>query len=268
MHGSAGSRGRFDGQTCVVTAGGAGIGEAIAHEWSRGGGRTLVADLNGDTARRVADALRRDGGEAVGVAADVNAPEAVAAAVAAAVDAFGGIDVLFNVAGVNLPKSVDEMDDADWYRILDTNLTSVYRYSKHVIPVLRDGGGGSIVNVASTAGILAENRCAAYSAAKGGVVLLTRNMAMDYARDNIRVNALCPGSTMTPRIKNHLIRHPGHESMMESLAPMKRFARPEEIARPAVFLASDDASYITGAALVVDGGMTAGIRFPIFDEGS
>jgi NAD(P)-dependent dehydrogenase (short-subunit alcohol dehydrogenase family) len=131
---------------------------------------------------------------------------------------------------------------------------------------MRRNGGGAIVNVASTAGIMAENRCSAYTAAKGGALLLTRNMAMDYASDRIRVNAICPGSTMTPRIQAWLDRYPGHDNLMDKLCPMKRYADPEEIAKPAVFLASDDASYITGASLVVDGGLTAGIRFSIFED--
>ncbi|WP_067452147.1 SDR family NAD(P)-dependent oxidoreductase [Actinomadura macra] len=258
---------RFAGRTCIVTAAGAGIGAAIAREWCRDGGRALIADLDAAAARRVAESVRAGGGEAVWLAADVNLPETAEAMVTATLDAFGSVDTLFNVAGVNLLKSVDEMEDPDWYRIIDTNLTSVYRCSKHVLPELRRAGGGVIVNVSSTAGILAENRCAAYSAGKGGVVLLTRNMAMDYACDNIRVNALCPGSTMTPRIRSYLRDYPGHEKMIDTLNPMGRFAWPEEIAKPALFLASDDASFITGASLVVDGGMTAGIRFPIFEEG-
>ncbi|QXJ22604.1 glucose 1-dehydrogenase [Actinomadura graeca] len=266
--GEADNRGaRFAGRTAVITAAGAGIGAAIVREWCREGGRALICDLDATAARRVAESVRAGGGEVTWIAADVNRPDAAEAMVAAAVGAYGGVDTLFNVAGVNLLKSVEEMDDPDWYRIIDTNLTSVYRCSKHVLPELRRNGGGTIVNVASTAGIMAENRCAAYTAGKGGVVLLTRNMAMDYARDNIRVNALCPGSTMTPRIRSYLRDLPGHEKMIDTLNPMGRFAWPEEIARPALFLASDDASFITGASLVVDGGMTAGIRFPIFEEG-
>jgi meso-butanediol dehydrogenase / (S,S)-butanediol dehydrogenase / diacetyl reductase len=258
---------RFQGRTAIVTAGGAGIGEAIAQEWYRGGGRVVVGDLDRASAQRVAAAIRADGGQALGLPMDVNQPDSVQALINAALVTFGGtIDALFNVAGGSLAKRVDEMADEDWYRVLDLNLTSIYRCSKHVIPFFRRNGGGAIVNVASTAGIMAENRCSAYSAAKGGALLLTRNMAMDYARDNIRVNAICPGSTLTPRIQAWLDRYPGHENLMDSICPMKRYALPEEIAKPAVFLASDDASYITGASLVVDGGMTAGIRFSIFED--
>ena len=258
--------GRFQGRAALVTAAGAGIGEAIALEWSAGGGAAVVADLDRAAAERVAETIRSRGGQAIAIRADVKDDAEIRAMVEAGVQAFRGIDVVFNVAGVNMPKTVEEMEDRDWYHVLDTNLTSVYRCAKHALPEIKKRGGGAIVNVASTAGILAENRCSAYSASKGGVVLLTRNMAMDYARHNVRVNAVCPGGTMTPRIRGYLENAPGHEEMMSALCPMKRFARPEEIAKPAVFLASDDASFITGAALVVDGGMTAGTYMRLFDE--
>lgn len=257
----------LDGVAAIVTAGGAGIGKAIALEWARRGGRVLVTDVDGDAAEKVAGSIREVGGEAVARPLDVNDPARVRSVLAALVVAYGPAPVLFNVAGVNLARRVDEMDDADWYRIIDTNLSSVYRCSKELIPHMRRLGGGAIVNVASTAGLLAENRCAAYTAAKGGVVLLTKNMAMDYARDGIRVNAVCPGSTMTPRIQEVMDADPRLAAKTLGLSAMKRFALPEEIARPAVFLASSDASYITGATLVVDGGLTAGVRFDIFEDG-
>lgn len=256
----------FRGRTAVVTAAGAGIGRAIAVEWSARGGAVVAADVDIRAARATAAQIRDRGGECIAVAADVTDSSAVPDVVDAALADYDRVDALFNVAGASLPKRVDEMDDADWYRVIDLNLTSVYRASKHVIPQLRRVGGGSIVNISSTAGILAENRCSAYSAAKAGVLMLTRNMAMDYAPDNIRVNAVCPGSTMTPRIKDYLERVPGHGSLLDGLCPMNRYAEPEEIARPAVFLASDEASYITGATLAVDGGLTAGKHFAIFED--
>jgi NAD(P)-dependent dehydrogenase (short-subunit alcohol dehydrogenase family) len=253
-------------KVAIVTAAGAGIGAAIAAEWAGTGGVAVVADLSGEAAETTAALIEDAGGTALPLAADVTDAAAAPALAAAALAAFGRIDVLFNVAGANLPRRVDEMDDTDWYWVMDINLTSVYRCSKAVIPAMRQSGGGAIVNIASTAGVLAENRCGAYSASKGGVLLLTRNMAMDYARDGIRVNALCPGSTMTPRISGVLEQAPHLAEPTFAMSPMGRFAEPEEIARPAVFLASDAASYITGATLVVDGGLTAGTRFELFEN--
>lgn len=257
---------RSAGRTALITAAGAGIGRAIAIEWAARGGAVVAADLRAEDAEQTARHVRGLGGRSVATTADVTDPDSVTSMLTVALDAFGGVDALFNVAGASLPRRVDEMADDDWYRMIDINMTSVYRCSKLVIPHMRSSGGGSIVNISSTAGLLAENRCAAYSAAKGGVLLLTKNMAMDYAADGIRVNAVCPGSTMTPRIRDYLDRVPGHEKMIEDMCPMRRYADPEEIARPAVFLASDDASYITGAVLAVDGGLTAGKRFSIFDD--
>ncbi|MGV9583493.1 SDR family NAD(P)-dependent oxidoreductase [Nocardia farcinica] len=254
------------GRTALITAAGAGIGSAIALEWAGRGGTVVAVDLDPAAAEATARRVGLLGGRAAAVGVDVTDPDAIPAMLSTALDAFGRVDALFNVAGGSLPRRVDEMTDSDWYRMIDLNMTSVYRCSKLVVPELRRAGGGSIVNISSTAGLLAENRCAAYSAAKGGVLLLTKNMAMDYAAGRIRVNAVCPGSTMTPRIRDYLERVPGHEAMIDELCPMRRFAEPEEIARPAVFLASDDASYITGAVLAVDGGLTAGKHFAIFED--
>jgi NAD(P)-dependent dehydrogenase (short-subunit alcohol dehydrogenase family) len=258
--------GEFKDKVALVTGAGAGIGRAIALRWTRHGGTAIVSDVAGDRAQGVAAEVSAFGGRALASTDDVTDPAAAARLVAKAVGQFGGLDVLFNVAGVNLHQNVEEMSDAEWYRIVDTNLTSVVRFSRSAIPEMRKRGGGAIVNVASIAGVMGENRCAAYTASKGGVVLLTRNMAMDFARHNIRVNALCPGSTLTPRIQTYLDRFPGREREMAELCPMKRFADPDEIAQPAIFLASSGASYMTGTALVVDGGMTAGFRIPHFDD--
>lgn len=253
----------LSGKVAFVTGAGAGIGQAIAVEWARRGGIPVVTDIDQDAARAVAAGIEQASGSAVALRLDVRDGDGIRSAFADALKATGGLDVLFNVAGTNMPKNVEEMDEEDWYAIIDTNLTSVFRCSKLAIPEIRRRGGGAIVNVASIAGVMAENRCAAYTASKGGVVLLTRNMAMDFAADGIRVNAICPGSTRTPRIESYW-RRTGKRG--EPSCPMKRYAEPEEIARPAVFLASPDASYVTGAVLVVDGGLTAGFRIPAFDQ--
>ena len=254
---------RFANKVAVITGAAAGIGHAIATLWAKEGGKAVVADKDGEGLQKLAQAYP-DG--LYPCRADVTSLDDIKTMVAKAPQVFGGLDVLFNVAGTNMFKTVEEAEDEEWRFIVDINLMSVYRASKYAIPEMRKRGGGSIVNVASTAGILAENRCSAYSATKAAVIMLSRNMAMDFAKDHIRVNALCPGGTLTPRIAGYLSRYPDHENMMTDLVPMKRLGKPEEIAKTALFLASDDASYVTGAALVVDGGMTAGLRFKIFDE--
>lgn len=256
----------FEGKGGLVTGAGSGIGRAIALDFARRGGVVLVSDLSEALAHEVVAEIDANGGRARAVRLDVSKADEIVAAVGEAVEFTGGLDVLFNVAGINIPKNVEAMDDDEWHRVLDVNLTSVYRACKQTIPHMRRRGGGAIVNIASIAGVMAENRCGAYSASKGGVVLLTRNMAMDFARDGIRVNAVCPGSTRTPRTESYWKKSPTGESEMAQMCPMKRSAEPEEIAKPALFLASADASYITGAALVVDGGMTAGFVIPTFER--
>lgn len=256
---------RFAGKVAIVTGGGAGIGRAIVDEWIKDGGSVTICDMDLHAAQSAAAEVAAAGGQALALQMDVNDLDAVAAMVPATVKRFGGLDVLFNVAGNNMMKNVEEANDEEWRFIVDTNLTSVYRCSHVAIPEIKKRGGGVIVNIASTAGILAENRCAAYSAAKAAVINLSKNMAMDFARSNIRVNAICPGGTWTPRIRGYMARFPEHQKMMTDVCALQRMAEPHEIAKPAVFLASDDASFITGAALVVDGGMTAGKRFELFD---
>lgn len=253
-------------KAAMVTAAGSGIGRSIALEAAARGATVLVTDVNKELAEATAADIRLAGGNARAAALDVRNAQELRDAVDMAADMNGGLALLFNVAGVNIPKNVEAMEEDEWAFVMDVNLRSVYRACRFAIPHMRRRGGGAIVNVASIAGVMAENRCGAYSASKGGVVLLTRNMAMDFARDNIRVNAICPGSTRTPRTESYWRKSPSGRSEMADLCPMKRSAEPEEIARPAVFLASDDASYITGAILVVDGGMTAGFRIPTFDR--
>jgi len=258
---------RFAGKVALITAAGAGIGRAIALEWAKGGGAAAIADKDKAAVERTAQEMAALNATVLALEVDVARLDRIQEMVTKTARRFGGIDALFNVAGINMLKNVEEASEEEWRFIIDTNLTSVYRCSKYAIPELRKRGGGAIVNVASTAGIAAENRCAAYSASKAAIVMLSRNMALDFAKDRIRVNSLCPGATLTPRIEANIAqRDPAHEQALMNLIPLKRRADAQEIAKAAVFLASDDASYITGAALVVDGGLTAGIRFPFFDE--
>ena len=256
----------FSKTVAFITGAGAGIGRSIAHEWARCGGIGLLSDIDEEQVNRVADEVKAMGASAEAIKVDVRSLDDIRRGLSRAVALGGGLDVVFNVAGINIPKNVEHIEEEEWDAVVDTNLKSIYRTSKIAIPEMRQRGGGVIVNVASIAGIMAENRCGAYSASKGGVVMLTRNMAMDFAKDNIRVNVICPGATRTPRTEGYWKKSPTGKSEMAEMCPMKRAAEPEEIARPAVFLASSGASYITGAALVVDGGMTAGFRIPTFDR--
>ncbi|MBX9639540.1 glucose 1-dehydrogenase [Mycobacterium sp. 050128] len=254
------------GRVAIVTAAAAGIGWAIAERWCRDGGSCVMVDTDAAGLDAAVTELAARGTRVCGVAGDVCRRGVADRVAERALTEFGRLDALFNVVGVSLARNVEEIYEEEWRSQLDTNLGSVFQMSKPVIPMLRAAGGGSIVNVASTAGIVAENRCSAYSASKGGVVLLTKNMALDFARDNIRVNAIAPGGTRTPRIERFLAEHPEHASMMADICAMQRFAQPEEVAAPAVFLASPDASFITGAVLAVDGGMTAGVQFRAFED--
>lgn len=256
----------FQGKAALITAGGAGIGRAIALLFAERGGVPLITDRDGEQARAVCAEIEARGGKAAAMAVDVRDARQIRESVAAADALPGGLAMLFNVAGINIPKTVETMDEDEWESVLAINLTSMYHSCKHAIPAMRRRGGGAIVNVSSIAGVLAEARCGAYSASKGGVILLTQNLAMDHGQDNIRANAICPGSTRTPRTEGYWRQSPTGKSEMAELCPLKRSAEPEEIARPALFLASDEASYITGAVLTVDGGMTAGFRIPTFDR--
>lgn len=260
------AHGDFQGKVALITGAAAGIGRAIAEEWIQGGGTALLTDIDGAAVSDTAAKISSDTGQVASRKLDVCKADEIEGAVAETVKFAGGLDALFNVAGINIPKNVEQMEETEWFDVINTNLTSIYRSCKLAIPQMRKRGGGAIVNVASIAGVMAENRCGAYSASKGGVVLLTRNMAMDFARDNIRVNAVCPGSTRTPRVEKYWQKSPTGRSELADMCPMGRSAEPEEIARPAIFLASAAASYVTGAILVVDGGLTAGFRVPTFDR--
>ena len=270
MHEATGQDGmafqEFSGQVALITAAAAGIGQAIAEEWTKRGGIAVVTDADEQRVGATARDLTARGRTAYAVGMNVASRVDIERGAAFAAEKAGGIDVLFNVAGINIPKNIEEMQDDEWGRVFDVNVTSIYRASREVIPQMRRRGGGAIVNVSSIAGVLAEGRCGAYSASKGAVILLTRNMALDFAKDNIRVNAICPGSTRTPRTESYWNKSVSGRSELADACPMRRSAEPEEIARPAVFLASRDASYITGSTLVVDGGLTAGFRVPSLER--
>lgn len=252
--------GRVEGKACVVTGAGSGIGKAIAERLAEEGGQVLCVDLNGDSAARTVDGIHNSGGLAEAIAADVSDPHQVGAFIARCVEMYGRIDVLVNNAGVNIPGVFHEVTDAVIDRTLAVNVKGPMYGSRAAIPHMLRNGGGSIINMSSVNGLVSEPYLAVYSASKGAVVMLTRGIALDYARQGIRCNAICPGWIDTPINYAHAEMLGGLQKVYDSIAsfqPIGRPGLPIEIAHLALFLASDEASFITGAIISADGGMTA-----------
>ncbi|MFQ5514893.1 MAG: glucose 1-dehydrogenase [Myxococcota bacterium] len=249
---------RLEGRVCVITGAASGIGCASALLFAREGGRVLVADLDGEGASRVADEIRSAGGEAQPFAVDVSRSAEVEAMVAAAERIFGAVHVLFNNAGIFPAEDggPEETDEQVWERVLRVNLTGVFLGCKHGLPALLRAGGGSLINTASFVAVMgAAAAQIAYTASKGGVLALTREVAAIYARRGIRANALCPGPVETPLLRE-LLADPAARARRLVHVPMGRFAQVDEVAAAALFLASDDSRYVNGAGLMVDGGIS------------
>ncbi len=249
---------RLGDKIAIITGGKSGIGYATALRFAAEGAKVVVADVR-DGAQEVA-ALSAEGGEALFVQADVSSESQVNDLIEKTVAAYGRVDVLVNNAGIELAKTVPDTTEADWDRLMGVNLKGVFLCCKAAIPVMQRYGGGVIVNVASELGLVGGSEIAAYSASKGGVVQLTKAMAIDHAGDQIRVNCVCPGPVATPLLEG-IIRassNPDEERrQIVERTVLRRLARPEEIANVILFLASDEASYMTGSVVVVDGGWTA-----------
>jgi NAD(P)-dependent dehydrogenase (short-subunit alcohol dehydrogenase family) len=223
------------------------------------GARVLCVDLLGDAADKTAGAIREQGGQADACQADVRSAADTQRMVATVLERFGQFDILFNNAGTGIRKPVHELEESEWDLVLDTNLKSVFLGSKAALPHFMAQGSGNIINTASTFSLLASPRYPAYCASKGGVLMLTKQMALDYG-PAIRVNCICPGATNTPRMQRNIANAPNPEEYIRGLnnlnRVMGRLAEPREIAYSALFLASDEASFVTGHALVADGGQT------------
>lgn len=255
---------RLAGKVALITGGASGIGREAVLLFAREGARVVVADLDGAAARRTADEVRAAGGEAEPVACDVARSADVRAAVETAERRFGALHVLFNNAGIFPADDGSPVDTPEetFERVMAVNAKGVFLGCKHGIPALLRAGGGSIVNTASFVAVMgAATSQVAYTASKGAVLAMTREIAIEYARRGIRANALCPGPVDTPLLAQ-LLADPAARQRRLVHIPMGRLARAEEVARAALFLASDESSYVNGATFLVDGGITGAYVTP------
>ena len=253
---------RLTGKSAVVTGAASGIGRETALRFAGEGAALVCADRDEAGAAAVAAEIAAKGGTALGVAADITSESDVATLVDEALAARGNVDVLVNNAGVTILGGVAELTEADWQREIDINLTGAWRVSKAFWPHFAQAGGGVILSTASIAGIIAAPQDAAYVASKAGLIMLTRCMALDGASVGIRANCICPGFVDTPMFDGFLAEQPDPAGALARCAgrtPLGRIGTPRDIADGFVYLASDDARWVTGTALVIDGGLTAGL---------
>ncbi|QRP44462.1 3-oxoacyl-ACP reductase [Amycolatopsis sp. FDAARGOS 1241] len=252
---------RFEGRVAVITGGASGIGLASARRLASEGAKIVIGDVSPDAGKAAADEV---GG--LFVPADVTDPEQVEALFRTAVDTYGSVDVAFNNAGISPPEddSILTTDFEAWDRVQRVNLTSVYLCCKAALPHMRRQGRGSIINTASFVAVMgAATSQISYTASKGGVLAMSRELGVQFARENIRVNALCPGPVNTPLLKELFAKDPERAARRLVHVPLGRFAEPEEIAAAVAFLASDDASFITASQFLVDGGISGAYVTPL-----
>ncbi|MCU0570339.1 MAG: glucose 1-dehydrogenase [Oculatellaceae cyanobacterium Prado106] len=248
--------GRLDQKVAFITGAASGIGAATARLYAQEGAKVVIADIRGDAAEAMAEKIRAEGGTAIAIATDVTQPDQVEFAINQTVETYGQMNILFSNAGVLIAGTAIDMPLELWQKTLAVNMTGSFLCAKYGIPKMQAAGGGSMIITSSTSGIGGEKAAVAYNASKGGSIQLMRQLAVEYARTGIRVNAICPGWIDTP-FNDPLYVGAGYskESTYPAI-PLGRQGTPEEVAYVALFLGSDESSYVTGQLLVVDGGLT------------
>jgi NAD(P)-dependent dehydrogenase (short-subunit alcohol dehydrogenase family) len=258
--------GQLHGKVAVITGAARGQGLAAAKLFAAEGASVVVNDLDPTSVEAAVESIRAAGGKAAGAVGDVSDPDDVQRVLRTAADSFGGLDVLYNNAGIGYSATARTgigMDDVvscsieDWRRILDINLGSIFLFCKFGVPMLIERGGGSIINTASVAALRGSRNAHAYGASKGGIVALTRSLAVTYGRNSIRANAICPGIIDTEMIHETLLGSDAQVDMLRRMTPLREIGTADDVARVALFLASDAGKFVTGQAIPVDGGMTA-----------
>lgn len=252
---------RLSHKTALITGGASGIGRAMAQLFAREGAAVTIADLDESGGQEVVQQIRNQGGRALFVPCDVTLEADCQRAVQLTVQQFGGLDILLNNAGIIRRTTVLDISAEDWDRVMAVNVKSIFLMSRHAIPIMAEAGGGVIVNTASGWGLTGGRNAISYCASKGAVVNMTRAMALDHGGQKIRVNCICPGDTDTPMLRSEaqqLGETPEQFLAGAADRPLQRIGQPEDIAQAALYLASDEAAFVTGAALVVDGGGLAG----------
>lgn len=251
---------QLEGKTAIVTGAASGIGRASAMLFAERGARVVVADWNEEGGEETARLIVEAGGEGAFIRTDVSKEPEVEAMVRFAVERYGGLQALFSNAAVQILGQLTETSEEDWDRIHSVNLKGVFLCAKHAIQEMVRGGGGSVINMASALGFVGDPDLAAYCAAKGGVIALTKAAAMGYGPKGVRVNCICPGDVDTPMVQEYFEKEPDPAAARARVSghyALRRIADPREVAETAAFLASDASSFMTGAVLVVDGGLTS-----------
>lgn len=253
--------GILEGKRALITGGASGIGRATALLFAREGASVAVVDTNDENGQAVVEAIRENGGKGIFIHCNVTHSEECQKAVQQVVEQLGGLEILFNNAGIIRRADVLGTTEAEWDLVMNVNVKSIFLFCKLAIPIMTQAGGGSIINTSSGWGIKGGRNAISYCASKAAVVNMTRAMALDHGAQNIRINSVCPGDTITPMLRNEAQQLGQEEAEFLAEAadrPLRRYGQPEEIAQAVLYLASDAASYVTGSILVVDGGGLAG----------